>query len=409
MGDSIFSRYDHQVWILLTGGLINTFGTSIAYPFVSLYLYEYRHVPMGYVGLALMIAASCGGLVQVLSGELCDRFGRKIMINAGLFLQMISFALLGYAIMSNTGFEGFILLMILKEIAGGLYRSIPQVMIADIVEPGERNGAFGLLRIGNNLGFALGPIFGGLLASYSYSLMFMLTAVTSGAYMLISIKMLHDTRPAIDQVESKAHHANILKDNPFLFYCIVGMLGSLVYSQLFTTYGTYSGSFVSLSASLVGILFSVNGFMVVFFQYPIARFLERFKLTTSLILGSLFYAVGFACVGFCTTFWMLFGAMFVITMGELVVTPSSQTMVAQMAPPEARGRYMSVNGFISYIGTAVGPAFGGQLMDTYSNKIFMMWVILGAIEIACAAGYLFLRLRLVSTMDRIQGIKAGPA
>jgi MFS family permease len=356
-----------------------------------------------------MVAASCGGLVQVLSGELCDRFGRKIMINAGLFLQMISFALLGYAIMSNTGFEGFLLLMMLKEISGGLYRSIPQVMIADIVEPGQRNGAFGLLRIGNNLGFALGPIFGGLLASYSYSLMFMLTAVTSGAYMLISIKMLHDTRPAVDQVESKAHHANILKDSPFLFYCIVVMLGSLVYSQLFTTYGTYSGSFVNLSASLVGILFSLNGFMVVFFQYPIARFLERFKLTTSLILGSMFYAVGFALVGFCTTFWMLFGAMFVITMGELVVTPSSQTMVAQMAPPEVRGRYMSVNGFISYIGTAVGPAFGGQLMDTYTNKIFMMWVILGAIEIACAAGYLFLRLRLVSTMDRIQGIKVGPA
>jgi MFS family permease len=409
VADSIFSRYDHQVWILLAGGLINTFGTSIAYPFVSLYLYEYRHVPMGYVGIALMIAASCGGLVQVLSGELCDRFGRKIMINAGLFLQMVSFALLGLAIMAGLGFEDFVLLMMLKEVAGGLYRSVPQVMIADVVEPGERNGAFSLLRIGNNLGFALGPIFGGLLASYSYSLMFMLTAVTSGAYMLISIAMLRDTKPAVDQIESKAHHVNIWKDNPFLFYCIIGAIGSLVYSQLFTTYGTYSGSFAGLSASLVGILFSLNGFMVVFFQYPIARFLERFKLTTSLILGALFYAVGFACVGLCTTFWTLFGAMFVITMGELITTPSSQTMTAQMAPPEARGRYMSVNGFISYIGTAVGPAFGGQLMDVYSSNIAMMWLILGTVQIACAAGYLFLRLRLVMNMDRIEREKAKPA
>jgi len=355
-----------------------------------------------------MVAAATGGLVQVLSGEMCDRFGRKIMINAGLFLQMVSFALLGLAIMAGLGFEDFVLLMMLKEIAGGLYRSVPQVMIADVVEPGERNGAFSLLRIGNNLGFALGPIFGGLLASYSYSLMFMLTAVTSGAYMLISIRMLRDTKPTIDPVEAKAHHANVWKDNPFLFYCVVGAVGSLVYAQLFTTYGTYAGGFVNLSASLVGILFSLNGFMVVFLQYPIARFLERFKLTTALILGSLFYAVGFASVGFCTSFWALFGAMFVCSMGELITTPSSQTMIAQMAPPEARGRYMNVNGFISYTGTAVGPAFGGQLMDIYTSKIAMMWLILGSIEMACAAGYLYLRLRLVMNMDRIERVKAKP-
>jgi|SRR5271157_814897 len=404
MAESIFSRYDRQIWILVAGGLINTFGTSIAYPFVSLYLYEYRGIPMASIGIALMVAAASGGIVQIVSGELCDRFGRKIMINIGLFLQMVSFALLGYAILANLGFIDFLLLMVLKEISGGLYRSVPQVMIADLVEPGERNGAFSLLRIGTNLGFALGPIFGGILASYSYAVMFMLTAVTSGVYMLISIWMLHDTKPVIDPVEAKAHHVQIWKDNPFLFYCIVGALGSLVYSQLFTTYGTFSGSFVHLSASLVGLLFSLNGFMVVFFQYPIARYLERFKLTTSLILGSMLYAAGFAIVGLCTSFWMLFGTMFIITMGELVVTPSSQTMVAQMAPPEARGRYMSVNGFIGNSGNALGPAIGGQLMDSYAKNIVMMWLILGTLEVVCAAGYLYLRFHLTSRLDELEPI-----
>jgi MFS family permease len=399
MADSIFARYDRQIWVLVAGGLINTFGTSIAYPFVSLYLYEYRGVPMASIGIALMAAAASGGLVQIISGELCDRFGRKIMINIGLFLQMVSFALLGVAILANSGYIEFLLLMVMKEISGGLYRSVPQVMIADIVEPGERNGAFSLLRIGNNLGFALGPIFGGILASYSYSVMFLLTAVTSGVYLFISLRTLHDTKPKLDEKESYAHHVKIWNDTPFLFYCLIAAVGSLVYSNLFTTYGTFSGSFVHLSPSLVGILFSLNGFMVVFMQYSIARALERFKLTTSLILGSIFYAIGFASVGLCNSFWTLFGSMFVITLGELVISPSSQTFVAQMAPPEARGRYMSVNGFIGSAGSAAGPAFGGQLMDRYAKNIVVMWLILGSLEVVCALGYLVLRLRVTSGID----------
>ncbi|WP_174590057.1 MDR family MFS transporter [Methanocella conradii] len=399
MAESVFSRYGRQVWILVAGSLINTFGTSIAYPFVSLYLFKYRGVPMADIGLALLVAAAAGGVVSVAGGELCDRFGRKIMLSVGLFTQMAAFSLMGYAIMANMGFAEFLLLMALKEASGGLYRNVPQVMVADTVEAGDRNGAFSLLRIGGNLGFALGPVFGGILASYSYAAMFIITALTSGIYMLISICMLRDTRPDERDVAEHISHAPLWNDTPFLIYCVVSALGSLVYSNLFTTFGTFAGGFVQVPEAMVGLIFSLNGFMVVFFQLPIALYLERFKLTTSLILGSLFYAVGFGIVGFCTDFWTLFTSMFIITVGELVVTPASQTLLSEMAPPEARGRYMSFSGFIGNVGSACGPAFGGQLMDRFSADIMLMWLILGALEVACAAGYLYLRLRLSARMD----------
>ncbi len=410
MAESILSRYDRQVWLLVAGSLINTFGTSIAYPFVSLYLFKYRGVPMTDVGIALLAAAAAGGIVSLAGGELCDRFGRKIMLNAGLLLQMVAFALIGYAILASMGYVEFLLLMVLKEISGGLYRNVPQVMVADTVEPGERNGAFSLIRIGANLGFALGPIFGGILASYSYAAMFAITALTSGAFMLLSLRMLRDTRPDVKEVAAQARHVSLWKDLPFLLYCAVSALGSLVYSNLFTTFGTFSGGFVQIPESMVGVIFSLNGFMVVFFQLPIALYLQRFKLTTSLIAGSIFYAVGFAAVGLCSSFWALFATMFVITLGELVVTPASQMLLSEMAPPDARGRYMSFSGFIGNAGTACGPAFGGQLMDRFSSRIAMMWLILGAVQVLCAAGYLFLRFKLSSSrIDDIEraGVKSA--
>ncbi|HTY89739.1 MAG TPA: MFS transporter [Methanocella sp.] len=402
MAESIFKRYDRQVWILVAGSLINTFGTSIAYPFVSLYLYKYRGVSMTDVGLALLVAASAGGIISVAGGELCDRFGRKIMLNVGLFLQMVSFALMGYAILAGWGYAEFTLLMVLKEISGGLYRNVPQVMVSDTVEPGDRIGAFSLLRIGGNLGFALGPMFGGILASYSYAAMFIITAITSGAYMLISLRLLHDTRPDEKDIAAHPHHDPMWTNVPFILYCAVSVIASLVYSNLFTTFGTFAGGFVGVSESMVGFIFSLNGFMVVFLQLSVAGFLGRFKLTTSLILGSLIYAAGFALVGFCNSAGMLFVSMFIITMGELVVSPASQTLLSEMAPPEARGRYMNIAGFIGGSGTAFGPAVGGYLMDRFAKNIVMMWLILGALEVACAAGYLELRLKLTAKMDDVR-------
>ncbi len=407
MAESIFSRYDRQVWLLVAGSLINTFGTSIAYPFVSLYLFKYRGIPMTDIGLALFVAAGAGGLVSVAGGEMCDRFGRKIMLNAGLFLQMVAFILLGYAILADMGYIEFMLFMVLKEVSGGLYRNVPQVMVADTVEPGERNGAFSLIRIGANLGFALGPIFGGILASYSYAAMFIVTALTSGVFMLITLFLLRDTRPDERDVAAHAGHAPMWNNAPFLIYCAVSVIGSLVYSNLFTTFGTFSGGFIQVPESMVGVLFSLNGFMVVFLQLPVTFYLERYRLTTSLIIGSLVYAAGFAFVGFCTGFWMLFAGMFVITMGELIVSPPLTTLLSQLAPPEARGRYMNVAAFVSSGGTALGPAVGGQLMDHYAGNIVMMWLILGALEVACAAGYLYLRLKLTSRMDALEPRASG--
>ena len=292
LSGNIFSRYDRQVWILVGGSLINSFGFSIAYPFISLYLFMYRGIPMTDVGMALLIASLVGLAGQFVSGEICDRVGRKVVMNIGLAMNTITFALLTGAILLNQSYAVFVVLMCLREISGGLYRNIPNVMVTDVVDPGDRNGAFSLLRIGANLGFALGPILGGVLAFYSYAIMFGVTMVTSFVYLLISLFLLHDTKPDHCVPSKLSKNGKVWSDHPFLLYCLVTALISIVYSQMLTTFSTYSGSYGHIDELMIGLLFSLNGFMVVFLQYPIAVFLERFKLTTALIFGTLIYAVG---------------------------------------------------------------------------------------------------------------------
>lgn len=398
MGESIFSRYDRQVWVLVAGSFINSFGFSIAYPFISLYLYKYMGIPMSSVGFALMFAAIVGGIAQIIGGELCDRFGRKIMMNIGLLFQSISFGLLALAVTMHLSFFSFLAILTLREAAGGLYRNVPMVMVADVASVGDRNGAFSLLRIGGNLGFAIGPVLGGVFAMYSYSIMFMATAITSGLYMLISLFLLRDTLPGIG-TGVKPGDISPWHDKLFLLYCGISAVVSVVYAQMLTTYGTYSGSFVHIPESHIGLLFSLNGFMVVFFQYPVAIYIERFKLTTSLAAGAMLYAIGFGMVGFCNGFWQLFLAMFIISMGELIFTPPSMTIVSQMASIEARGRYMSLSGVFGNAGFAFGPMIGGYLMDVYSSHIETAWLIMGALAFSCVPWFMLLRKRLRPEID----------
>ena len=93
------------MWILVGGSLINSFGFSIAYPFISLYLYLYRGIPMAEVGLALLIATLVGSLGQIAGGELCDRLGRKVVMNLGLALNTLAFTLLTAAIFFNVDYS----------------------------------------------------------------------------------------------------------------------------------------------------------------------------------------------------------------------------------------------------------------------------------------------------------------
>jgi MFS family permease len=377
--------------------LINSFGFSLAYPFISLYLYLYRGIPMADVGLALLAAAVVGALGQIAGGELCDRFGRKVMMNAGCGLNAIAFALITAAILLESSYAVFLALLCLRELAGGLYRNVPMVMIADVVPPGDRNGAFSLIRIGGNLGFALGPVLGGIIALHSYALMFAVPVVTSVVYLFISAFLLRDTRPEqCDTGAGRGDGGRVWQDRPFVLFCLVSAAATIVYAQMLTTFSTYSGSYGQIDESLIGLLFSLNGLMVVFFQYPVAALLGRFRLTTSLIAGTLLYAIGFSLVGLSIGFWPLFACMFVISVGELVFTPPSMNIVSRMASPESRGRYMSVSSVVGNAGFAFGPAVGGFLMDWFKADIATMWFLLGALVFACGFGFLLLR----ATMDR---------
>lgn len=67
--------------------------------------------------------------------------------------------------------------------------------------------------------------------------------------------------------------------------------------------------------------------------------------------------------------------MVIITIGEMIVSPVAQALVARLAPGDMRGRYMAIYGFTWMIPAAIGPLAAGIVMDNYNPD--WVWYLCG--------------------------------
>ena len=106
--------------------------------------------------------------------------------------------------------------------------------------------------------------------------------------------------------------------------------------------------------------------MVVALQLFVTNVTRRYANLPVLAVGALFYAFGVGSVAIGQGFWAFWASMVVMTIGELIMMPTATTHVADLAPVDMRGRYMSIFNVTWSISAAVGPVLGGFLNDQIS-------------------------------------------
>jgi MFS family permease len=128
--------------------------------------------------------------------------------------------------------------------------------------------------------------------------------------------------------------------------------------------------------------------MVVLFQFPVTRWTARRSPLPILALGSMFYAAGVGSVALGSAFGAFWLSMVILTVGEMIMVPTSTTLTANLAPPEMRGRYMGLYTLTWTIGLGVGPVVGGYLND----QLALVAIWYGGLALALTAALAFLAL-----------------
>jgi MFS family permease len=385
---NIYYRFEPGVWVVTVIQFFTAIGFSICMPFLSLYLYQDRGLSMTLIGIILLIGGLCSAVSQALGGTLSDRFGRRPIILMAALVSIFLYS--GLAVL--IGISAPVWAIAIVYIAGRSMltttRPVISAMVADFTSKKKLTEAYGILRIGINIGWAAGPAVGGYLAAFlPYGWLFGIPALTCGIVFLIIIFFLHESPHRVSREVSFRSLFPTTDNRAFLVFTLVSLLLFIVMGQMASTLSIFAVERVGFSTAQYGLLLTLNGLIVIFFQYPMTLALKRLAKFRALILGSLLYAFGYLSLGWITQFGWALGAMAIITSGEIIHAPVSLSVIGELSPKDQRGRYMGFYGLSETIGIAMGPLLGGILLDAFPSDLRLVWAPIALLALIAAMGY----------------------
>jgi MFS family permease len=374
-----------EYWVLWTGTLVNRAGTFIE-PFAVLYLTSQRGFTPSEVGIALVAFGFGAVHSQLVGGWTADHIGRRATLVWGMVACAVCIVLLAVA----RGLGPICSAAFLFGLASDLYRPASNALVTDVVEPPQRPRAFALLFWAVNLGFSVASVAAGFVAGISYTLLFVVDAATCLVFalvVLVGIRADPPRPPALD-LENPAGFRTALRDPVMLALVGLTVLSASVYFQ-----NTVTLPLSMLSDGLqprdYGLVISINGILIVALQPFAIRLLGRFDRLRVLAAANVLLGVGFWLTDFATSAWGYAGTVVVWTLGEIGTAGLVGSLVADLAPPEARGRYQAVWGSSFGLATLVAPLVGTRLYQYVGPSALWAACLLGGL--GAAVGFVMLQ------------------
>jgi len=341
--------------------------------FIVLYLTSIMNVPLTIAGIYLLIAGIFGAFFQIISGVLSDAYGRKRIMYHGQILQGISFIFLGIGL----GLKNVILivfLLIFQNISSSLVFSSTNAIIADFLPPELRFRGYAYQRASANFGWGIGPAIGGFLFSHNYYIYAFMVIGIFLIFFIFLIKRLPDIYGSSGSF-TFSDITSSLKDIKFTIYSLAGFISFMIFGQLTSTYPVYETNVNNISTDLIGLTWTMNGFMVAGLQVFFARFAKVKNAFKFLEFGIIIYGFGYFMLSFNSTVQWLFISMLVITMGEIIYSSTATATAMNMSNEKNRGKYAGTFGFFTSIGRSSGTFYGGLIFSLYLSY-FDRWFLI---------------------------------
>lgn len=377
-----------ELWLVQVGIFLNTFGWGAVLPFELIYLHDGRGFSLGVAGLVIGTLTGVAVVSAPLAGPLIDRFGaRTVAAVAGLALAA-GYAGLSFAHTPAAAFAA-------AALAGGGNGALgpSQSTLLAALAPSElRHRATAVSRVSTNVGFGLGGAVGGLVAATGLGglmALFLVNAVTYLVYVAVLVAVVSEA-PRQEQV--RGGYRLVLRDRAFVHLALTNVaIIAVGWGVLPWLVPPFAKSELGVDAQLIGLLMLANAATVVVAQVPIARAAEGRRRVVMMALGSAIFAgacllVLAASVTPPTAYIALVVASIAIGVGECFHSAALMPLVAELAPPGLRGRYMATIGLSWWIGLALAPTVGAQGLSVSPAAAFLVSAAVAAGAAVSALG-----------------------
>lgn len=387
-----YSGLSKNTWLLSLVMLVNRSGTMVI-PFMTIYLTQ---PSMGYsIGQAgavigiFGLGAVCGGF---LGGRMTDRFGfhrvQLVTLTGGGILFILLGQMRSYPLICVCTF----LLSVVNE----TFRPANSTAIAAYSREENRTRSYSLNRLAINLGWAVGGAIGGILASINYHLLFWVDGATNlVAAILLRRFLAASTASAVAHEETPPAQAMLTpyRDKIYLWFISCTILFAACFFQLFSVLPVYYKRTLHLPEYMIGLLMTLNGLLITFFEMVLVFRLEgRRENLHYIFYGACLVGVSYFLLNILPlSIVVVFFCMVLSTMGEILAMPFMNSFWVSRTTRTTRGQYAGLYTIAWSTAQVVGPAGGAEIADRVGFR--PLWWLAGGVCFLSAVGFRWLRQR----------------
>jgi predicted MFS family arabinose efflux permease len=373
---------DRPLYPILVTHLVGSAGGSCVWSFVGIWAIKKLGADASALGVAFLISAGLGVASGYVGGHMSDHVGRKPLILAAWAGQTL--VVLAFLAAGGNELAGLAVLS-----CGGIFfqlgNAADTALVADLVPPERHEPAYAAVRVASNLGITCGPPLGGLfLLVGSWAALFVGAAAITAAGLVVAALYLPSRGAfAPEEPPSRGSFGVIARDRPFLLFLLSSAFAWLVYVAFEAVLPISLVGSHGYAASTWGFLLIMNPALVTFFQLRLTERLRGVPPAVKLAAGLPLMGLPFLLLPVNASVPVVLAILFLFVVGEMLWVPTSQTIVAGLAPADIRGAYMGAFGAMGAIGFALAPLLGLQLRESFGDTA--LWVVVATVSLVAAA------------------------
>lgn len=409
--------FSRTFWIANTLELFERFAFYSSKAVLTIYLAQR-------VGLGPQAAGSLAGLfsgvlycLPIVAGTIVDRYGFKRSLAACFSIFCVGYFLIGLAgmqfgqgLVTAVGRGPYITaVLLLTAIGGSLIKPCIVGTVARTSAPGVRSLGFSIYYTLVNFGGALGPILA-LQVRENLGIEFVLvtSSITSLFCLIGTLVFFREPERAPDEVVPTSF-GKVMRDMVLVFRNVRFLSFLLIFSGFWIMFWQI---FYSLPFYLTEVLRferfelieTVDAWTLILLAVPVSALVRKWRPILSMATGFGVASASWLLIAFSPSWKTVVAAMSVFALGEAMQAPRFYEYVANLAPREQVGTFMGFAFLPVAVGSFVGGALGGWLVEHYvrgSANPSGMWWILASIG--------FVSTGLMVIYDRLVAMRPAPA
>lgn len=346
---------------LLFTVFLDLLGFGMIIPILALYAERFGVSDVAITGLAAIYSVM-QLLFAPIWGRMSDRYGRRPILLLSIAGSCLS--QLGYALAPS-----FAWLVVARALAGvcGANISAAQAYIADSTEGKDRAAGMAMLGSALGLGFAFGPVFGGLLGLDDPHLPFLAASMLSLGNFIVAFFTLREPLAAAQRTAARALTWKSLARTvatPRL-RVLIGLLFVVTFgfAQLEGTFPLFLERRFGFGRREVSWVFAGMGAVIIVAQgVLVRRLVNRVGERALVIAGTALMATGMALAALAHGMATLVASAGLVALGSGLNSPALSSLISRATDGDQQGGVLGVSQSFSALARGLGPLCGGVLL-----------------------------------------------